>query len=159
MSPTRQSTTTRSRRLAAAAGSALLLSGLLSGCGLIGGSAPSAEVGDCMKTAELEAQQGEVTDLPTVECSEAHDAEVLTKFEMADGDWPGSDKIEEEVGAKCVPDFASYIGEDIATSENFDIYMLTPTEETWGKGDHEVICVVYSVDGTTTTTSFKGAGA
>ncbi len=133
----------------------------LSGCGLLGQSV-SAEIGECMDYAALEEQmngaaEGEITELPTLECSTAHNAEVVHTFEVPEGDWPGMSAIDDAISANCLPAFESYVGEPFAEAENFDMFLLTPTEQSWGQGDREVICIAYTLDGSTTTTSFKGS--
>lgn len=69
----------------------------IAGVGLIGSiaacnqSVATVDVGACLNSSDLE---GDITDLPTVDCTESHDAQVVGKFDMEDGDFPGNDAVQ-----------------------------------------------------------------
>lgn len=138
-----------SQGLAAAGVVAVALS--LSSCSTV----PTAEVGECVDIADLE---GELTEIPTVDCSEEHDGEVIHSFELPDGDFPGDEAILEAVEEGCVGEaFESYVGLDWESSE-LQMTDISPNQTTWDEADdREVLCIAY-LDGSTTTESFEGAG-
>lgn len=57
----------------------------------------------------------------------------------------------------CQPSFASYVGEPYETSAIYGS-MISPSEESWGAGDREFICVLYDPDNAQLTESLRGAG-
>lgn len=137
---------------------------LLVGCGLVGGGStpPTAAVGDCLTIADLEEQlggadSGEVREIPTVDCGEEHDAEVLLVYELPDGPLPEQDVIDGVVESQCMPQFRTYLGMDYEASQRFDMFTLYPTPGSWDVGDREVLCIVHTMDGSTVTGSFEGA--
>lgn len=141
-----------------AAGIAAVL--LLSGCGLFGTSFPTAEVGECLRMSDLEGNtntSGEIEELPTVDCSEEHDAEVIHNFDLPDGDWPGDAAIDEAIERECLPAFDDYIGSDYWES-SLDISIITPLPESWEAGDRQVTCIAFTMDGSTVTESFRDSG-
>lgn len=100
----------------------------------------TAEVGDCVNTADM---SGSVSEIPVVDCTEEHDSQVVGKFALEDGDFPGDDAISAEAEAGCLDLFAEFIGityEESSLSMNY----LGPSEETWAVGDREVICFAIS---------------
>lgn len=136
---------------------------VLGGCGL-GGEAgtPTAEVGDCLNISDLEEQlggadSGEIMEIPTVDCGEEHDAEVLVAYELADGPLPSQQVIDGVVETQCLPRFESYLGVPYADSQRFDLFTLYPTADSWAGGDREVLCLVHTMDGSTVTGTFEGA--
>ncbi|ACQ81664.1 hypothetical protein Bcav_3422 [Beutenbergia cavernae DSM 12333] len=145
------------RRLGRLVGATVAAAGTIaamSACGMLGGSVPTAEVGDCTNADDLNTQ---FTEFPTVDCSEEHDAEVFYKFEMPDGDFPGDDAISTEAEAQCTGDaFTDYVGVAYADSEIYANF-VPPNEDTWNdNNDREVICILV-LDGETTTGSLEGA--
>ena len=130
---------------------ALGLAASLTACG---GQVATADVGECAQTADLE---GELTEIPTVDCSEEHDAQFIHKFELEGDDFPGLDAIETQAGEGCIAAFEGYIGTAWEESE-LQMTYIAPNEETWDQADdREVLCVAFLVD-STTTESFEGSG-
>ncbi len=100
-----------------------------------GKSAFDLEVGDCIVPPEL--AQGEVMTVErvrTVDCSEAHDGEVIAVFNLKwelRAAYPGEEAILREAEQGCPPK-ASLV--------------LYPTHESWDQmGDREVACVLESL--------------
>ena len=60
------------------------------------GSVFSAEVGQCVE--EVSSLVGQVSDLPSVDCSDDHEGEVIFLFEHEgdDDDYPGGDALQAE---------------------------------------------------------------
>lgn len=121
----------------------------LSGCS---SSAPTAEVGDCMDYAGL---SGEIQELPTLDCAEAHDAQVVAKFDLRDGEFPTDEEYVAALEENCLPAFEEYVGVPYPES-TLAIADLSPLEEGWDSGDREVLCVAYTTDGPVTE-SFEGS--
>lgn len=120
-----------------------------------GSQVATAEVGDCVNTSDFE---GEVTEIPTVECSEEHDAQVFHLFDMEDGDFPGDDAISTAAEEQCLPAFEEFVDTGYQES-SLDINFIGPSQDTWDQADdREVICILYTMDGSTSTESFEGSG-
>ena len=156
----------RTRRALALAGSAVALSIALTGCStisnLISGDAPrdeetgevteesnidifSLKVGDCMPADAM--SNTEQTDADVIPCAEPHGYEVYHEFELADGEFPGSDVIQTEVEAQCLPAFDEFVGLAFAES-TLDITWYEPTESSWTQGDDRLVqCLIYDPAG------------
>ncbi|MBA2696816.1 MAG: septum formation family protein [Ornithinimicrobium sp.] len=134
---------------------AALVAAVLSaaGCGLLD-PAPSAEVGDCVDMATL--QEEEVTEIPTVDCTQEHDGQLAVSFQMPEGDYPSDQEFQDALEEECLSGFEEFIGTGYADS-SLEIYDLSPTQESWDAGDRRVLCLVYLPDDTTTE-SFEGSG-
>jgi hypothetical protein len=132
----------------------------LAGVGLIGSIAAcgqqvaTAEVGACIVTADLPS---DMTDIPTVECTEEHDAQVVGKFDVDDGDYPGDDALTAEADERCAAAFEEFVGIAYADS-SLDISYVYPSEDTWTQAnDREILCFAATADGSTVTESWEGA--
>ncbi len=139
------------RRLIAA----LTFTGLavsLSGCGALGG-APTAEVGECLNMENL--QEAEVDEIPTVECGEEHDGQVVHTFDMPDGDYPSDEEWQTAIEQGCIEGFEDYVGSSYDDS-TIALRDLSPTAESWDAGDRAVLCIGYLED-STSTESFRGS--
>lgn len=140
---------------------------VLAGAGLVGSLAAcsqplaTAEVGACLVYSELEADQAEgITEIPTVECTEEHDGQVIGKFDMEDGDFPGADAVTAAADEGCAAAFTEFVG--VAPEESTlpiaYINYVYPTEETWNQAnDREILCIAQSNE--MVTESWEGAGA
>ncbi|MGB3764508.1 MAG: septum formation family protein, partial [Ornithinimicrobium sp.] len=78
----------------------------LSGCSMLG--APTAEVGECVQMSDLEAAQ--IDSIPTVDCSEEHDGQVVATFEGPDGDYPSAEEWQTIIREGCTEGFEDYVG-------------------------------------------------
>lgn len=137
----------------------------LSACGLVasvlspgGGNVMELSAGDCFVESEMEAafSGDEVTNVPLVDCSEPHDAEVFHTEDLPDGDFPGEASLDNSIDEICYGSaFANYVGVDFMDSE-LEVWPLVPTEEGWDMGDQEILC--YALDSTgTVSESFEGS--
>lgn len=159
----------RTKRALAVAGGAAALSLALSGCGalgnLIGGGGNDAQrdedtgevtegsdidifslkLGDCIPQSAM--SDGETNESAVVPCSEPHGYEVYHEFELADGEFPGSEAIQEEVLDKCVPEFGTFVG--LAYEESsLDLTWYEPTQESWDSGNDRLVqCLVLDPEG------------
>ena len=142
---------------------AVLAAVALSGCTALGlRETPTAEVGECVETASFAdqlggAEAGELSEIPTVDCAEPHDGEVLLTYDLPEGAFPGQEAIDGVVDSQCKPQFETYLGSPWEESQRFDLFTVYPTEQSWGSGDREVLCIVYTMDGSTVTGTFEGA--
>jgi hypothetical protein len=117
----------------------------LAGCSLLGEDEDSVfnlKVGDCLDVSSLE---GEVETAPTIECTEAHEAEVYATTDMPDGDFPGDEAVGEAAAEFCIDSFEAFVGMAYEDSTVFANW-LTPTDSSWGQGDRELLCFAYEVD-------------
>ena len=128
--------------------------GLATSLAACGSQVATAEVGDCANYSDL---QGELTTIPTVGCTEEHDAQFIHQFELEGNDYPGDTEVAALAEEGCVAAFEGYVGSVWEESE-LQMTFISPNENTWGSAnDREVLCVAY-LDGTTTTASFEGSG-
>ena len=95
-----------------------------------------------------------------VECTAAHDAEVVFVTEYKDGDaYPIQSAIDDFLATNCFPAFESYVGEPFMTSEAFDMSYFKPTSDAWKDGERTFTCYVHDINGAKLTKSVKGAAA
>jgi hypothetical protein len=135
-----------SRPVAAAAAGALAL--VLSSCSLF---APEEEtevaevkVGDCLNISELPE---EVEAIPTVPCSQTHEAEIYASTQLSGTDYPGQAAIDDEAVDFCLAQWEGFMGIEWERSE-LDFSYFFPTESSWTTaGDREVLCVVVDESG------------
>ncbi len=110
---------------------------LVAGRGTVG--ANEVKTGDCLK--ELPAS-GLVVTVDTVECTEPHKGEIFEVMTMPDGDFPGQFAIEEYQN-KCAPELAKYSPE-ASSDPAIGLFVLYPSEDSWGHGDRTVTCIATS---------------
>lgn len=129
----------------------------LAGLGLIGSLAAcnqqvaTAEVGECVNSDDL---MGEITEIPTVDCSEEHDSQVIGKFDIEDGDFPGQEGISAAAEEGCREAFESFVGISFDES-SLQMTYVGPSQDTWDQAnDREVICFAV---GESTTESWEDA--
>jgi hypothetical protein len=126
---------------------------LVSACGGGAGSVFTLEVGTCFDDTD----ETEISSVPEVDCVEPHDNEVFAVFDYTESDtFPGSDALKAAAADLCIARFEDYVG--VAYSDSpLDVITIVPTEESWGRGDREVICSLYNSDFTKLTGSMKGS--
>lgn len=109
-------------------------------------------VGDCL---DDESSTEEVSEVPTVPCSEAHQYEVYGEVTIPGDQWPGDEVISQQADDGCYAQFQPFAGIDYEDSTlEFNYYI--PTEGSWDEmGDRLVTCIIY--DSVATTGSLKGA--
>lgn len=99
-------------------------------------SATNVEAGDCL--TELPAS-GLVIAVDTAPCDEPHKGEIFSVMTMPDGDFPGQFAIEEYQN-KCAPELENYSPDAVADPE-VGLFVLYPSEDSWGQGDRAVTCI------------------
>jgi len=98
--------------------------------------ATDMKVGDCISDIPTDAR---VLTLPTIECAQPHGGEVYAVLNMPDGDYPGTEAIDEWQN-RCPEELATYSPEAML-DDTVGVYVLYPTEETWEAGDRAVTCI------------------
>ena len=108
------------------------------------------EVGDCF--AEPQNTE-EVFSIETLPCSEPHSEEVYAAVTIPEGDddFPGFRAIDAQAEKLCIAQFEVFVGRPYVESE-LDFLFITPSEESWGDGDWEILCTVHDPAGDTTGT-------
>lgn len=102
-------------------------------------SATDVKAGDCLK--EL-PDSGLVVTVDTAPCSEPHKGEIFSVIAMPDGDFPGQAAIEEYQN-RCAPELADY-SPQAAVDPAIGLFVLYPSEDSWGRGDRTVTCIATS---------------
>ena len=120
-------------------------------------SAFDFQAGDCFNRPEGDAQVGDVAAVP---CDEEHNSEVFAvlTYDGDEDDFPGADAMTGWAGENCPAAFEEYVGVPFAESE-LEAYPITPSQDSWGDGDREVVCVLRAPGGEPLTESQEGAGA
>src|SRR5699024_8249577 len=115
----------------------------------------SGEAGSCVNTSDLE---GEDTDIPTVECTEEHDAQGLHKFDLEDGDFPGQDKVDSTAEEGCADEIEGFVGTAVEEDDLGVNHMATHEETCSQVDEREVLCFLVTRDGSTVTGTSEGPG-
>ena len=104
-------------------------------------------VGDCYDDQMFSSDGfSEVSDVPGVPCSVAHDNEVYATFDLSGSEFPGDDEVVELADEGCLDRFEGAIG---ATYEESVLLITTlyPTRASWTQAeDREVICGAYHME-------------
>ena len=125
----------------------------LSSCSLFSSGTSTAtkdlEVGNCYNTVSKESggdkPVGEVT---VVDCAKTHTYEVVAQTTFGEDvkELPNEDSIKSLGEGFCQgEDFTAYVGVEAGKS-SYQIEYLSPSEDTWAKGDRHVTCVVAQGD-------------
>jgi hypothetical protein len=116
-----------------------------SGCSLKG-NVFSLSVGDCFNSPPT----GEVDSVDRVSCSDSHKFEVYGMFDLTGSSWPGESTVKARAADGCLSRFASYVGVGYDDSDWY-YSVLTPTQDSWNRGDdREVVCMLTPWSGMTT---------
>jgi hypothetical protein len=99
-------------------------------------TATEVAMGDCLSEIP---DSSRVRTVETVGCDEPHAGEVFAVLMMPEGDFPG-DAAVQEYSERCSPALASYAPAAME-DDTVQLYVLYPTEQTWGQGDRAVTCV------------------
>ena len=111
------------------------------------------DVGDCLVTGGA----GRVTKtVPVVDCSLEHDSEAYANITVAGISFPGDDAISEQAVAECTTEFTTFIGMDYEKS-SLDFAYYYPTQSSWERGDHEILCLAIDPETESVTGSLAGS--
>ncbi len=97
-------------------------------------------VGTCVNDAETPLG-ADLTEVPTIACSEPHDSELFAIVTATDGPYPGVDTLVSEGQDKCQAVFAEFVGIDFRSSV-LDYHFYYPTPSSWAQGDRAIYCMV-----------------
>lgn len=149
---------------------ALAVGASVTGCSIIGGiinqatgnslensTAFTIKVGDCF-TEPTADDNGLVSDIAQVKCSEAHDNEAYGAVDLPDGEFPGDDATLSLAEGECSDRFFDFIGADSTYEGSLNYSYLYPSEASWKQGDREILCYLYDEEGQSTG-SLKGAAS
>ena len=119
------------------------------------------KVGDCLANQDDLGNGSQVTDVPTVPCSQPHAYEVFYEYTVQDAaTYPGDSVVSKDAEAQCSGQaFTEFIGHDWNNTA-LGVTWLYPTEGSWKNGDRLVSCMVYEEGadtGNPTTGSLKGS--
>ncbi len=118
-----------------------------------GGDVFTLEVGTCFDDTD----ETEVSSVPEVDCSEAHDNEVFAVFDYTESEtFPGSSAMNDAAQELCVAEFEAYVGLSYQESA-LEVFPITPTQGSWDNGDREIICALYNLDLSKLTASMEGS--
>jgi Septum formation len=111
------------------------------------------EDGDCL--ASDPGVQGEVSEVPKVDCEEPHFTEVFHTYTIDASGMPSAAEMEDIVQDQCLSEFESFVGMPYEES-SLEVTWLEPTAESWERGDRELVCMITDPAGETTG-SLEGA--
>jgi Septum formation len=135
---------------------AVLVATVMVGCSLLNIGTPTAEVGDCFNT---DGGEGEVAGISARPCDEPHVYEAYGVFDYPTDngdDYPGDSAIQTYADDHCKAQFTEYVGVAYDDSIWFST-SITPSEDTWGAGDREIICALHKEDESEVTGSARGS--
>lgn len=116
------------------------------------------QVGDCFNSAAA-GNTAEIAEVEAVPCGELHEYEVYRIDRLEEGagvSFPGDDAIFERAALHCFDAFQGFVGSPYADSI-IDVTVLSPTRDSWERGDREYVCVAFDLSGSVRG-SLKGAG-
>mgnify|MGYP001214348278 CR=1 FL=1 len=118
-------------------------------------AANDLEVGDCV---EDEATLNSA-DVEAISCDDSHVFELIGRFDVEDGDFPGQEELSSEGNERCTGDiFEEYVGVPYAESAEVFASPVVPTEETWNEADDRtVLCFAHTQDLSATTGSVENS--
>ena len=103
-------------------------------------------VGDCTQLPESASSYT----LYATSCSAEHTAEVFALLPAQGEDFPAPEELEAYAEKECTAAFPAYVGLPAADSA-LDVVWLTPSEESWKRGDRMIACLA-AANGTQTLT-------
>jgi hypothetical protein len=105
-------------------------------------SVQDLQVGDCFDVADEEEF---ISDVDAVPCGDPHDYEVYHVQDYETAAFPTDTELQAITDEICIGTFQTYVGVAYVDSELYAL-PITPSEESFGEGDREYICVLYEPD-------------
>jgi len=112
-------------------------------------------VGDCFDDPP---PGGLVQSVPVIPCERPHDNEVYALFDLDGHAFPGASTVLERSEKGCRPRLDAFLGTG-ASLRGYDFSYLHPTEDSWQRGDREVVCFAFAADRGKLTGSAKARPA
>jgi hypothetical protein len=106
------------------------------------------DVGDCVQLPD----EALVVSVEGVPCDQPHDAQAFAEHQLLADEFPGDSAIEADAYDGCVDRWRSSIGTVFEEDMAYDIYVFTPTPDSWEQDDRTVTCFVVRIDGAKLTT-------
>jgi hypothetical protein len=119
------------------------------------GNAGDLKVGDCF---DVPTATVDVKDVQHHPCTESHTGEVFAQVNhpAAKGTAPLTEsQLIDFLSSSCAPLWLTYIGNEAANSQVFDIGAFYPRDSDWTDGDRGMTCYTYRIDGAAMTSSLK----
>ena len=110
-------------------------------------------VGQCL----LVPLNSQVNSVATTECTEAHTGEVYSVTTLKNDTMPSHDEMDELVYNTCYETFEAYVGTS-PEETTLDYTAMSPTKQTWAKGDREIVCIAVRTDDEQLTASVRDSG-
>ena len=110
-------------------------------------------VGQCL----LVPLNSQVNSVATTECTEAHTGEVYSVTTLKNDTMPSRDEMDELVHNTCYETFEAYVGTS-PEETTLDYTAMSPTKQTWAKGDREIVCIAVRTDHEQLTASVRDSG-
>jgi hypothetical protein len=115
----------------------------------------NVQVGDCFN--DTNSDSDEVSSVPGVPCSDPHDYEAFSVFDVSFESYPDEETMAETAYASCVERFEPFVGKDYESS-TLDVTTMYPSTESWAQNDREVVCAVFDMESNRLVGSAKGRG-
>ena len=110
-------------------------------------------VGQCL----LVPLNSQVNSVATTECTEAHTGEAYSVTTLKNDTMPSRDEMDELVYNTCYETFEAYVGTS-PEETTLDYTAMSPTKQTWAKGDREIVCIAVRTDDEQLTASVRDSG-
>lgn len=82
-----------------------------------------------------------------VPCGDPHDAQAYDEFFLRGGTSPGMAEVGTDAADGCIDRWPAAMESSWESDRVYDVFYLTPTQEGWQLGDHEVTCFVVRIEG------------
>ncbi|MEV0968805.1 DUF4190 domain-containing protein [Microtetraspora glauca] len=106
-------------------------------------SVADLRTGDCLDGVA----DGEVSyTISAKSCSEPHDAEVITQFDLPTGAWPGRDAVSDKATSGCEKRLARLLSDSPMVDRLSGFILYPPDAASWGK-DRSVTCLAVDTNG------------
>jgi hypothetical protein len=109
-------------------------------------------VGDCFNNAD----EGEISDVDGVPCTEAHEYEVFAMDRYESETLPTDAEMDAVFFDVCATPFEEYVGISWERSVLW-ANMITPSEGSFGDGDRSYVCFLFDPEEPALTESMRGA--
>jgi hypothetical protein len=100
----------------------------------------SLKVGDCV---QLPAQISVLRSVPKLACSDPHNGQVFTEFDLTDSSYPGDAAIKTKTLSSCQAKAVDFLG---TADTPLHVVSLFPTQDRWAGGDRTVHCLLVDRD-------------